>query len=386
MKTNERVRRRSRGRAVAVALLVGACGGTVGQAPILGSESHFLAYCDGACDAGLECIGGICTRSCLTDTSSCSDLGGGAQCTNQSVEPGQVAVCDVSCSDTSDCASLGSDHRCEVGFCRSGGPSEPAPSGSGSGLGSTSVPIPNICLAMDVRDGEVGCNAARTGWFYDGGACALVDCCSGAQCGSGDLTQTRAECEARHSNCQQWQAGTRASECVGQEAWEGPSCEDSTLRFAWRGQTCDRIYCNCAGRDCGVLWDNQFECVRDNIGCDALASARAECIRDNPAPSSPPSGTAQEQTSCLTDGGTGCDAAGFISSDAAVCIATVAGLAPGLTGRSVGSVYNYGYKRVVWGVQNTLRDDGVDGQSGASMAIDATTGILIEQLGWSAIP
>ena len=121
MKTNERVRRLSpgRARAVGLALFLAACGGTVGKVPSLGSESHFLAYCDSTCDAGLECIGGICTRSCLTDTSSCSDLGSGAQCTNQSVEPGQVAVCDVSCAQGSDCAALGTGYSCDGGYCRS---------------------------------------------------------------------------------------------------------------------------------------------------------------------------------------------------------------------------------------------------------------------------
>jgi hypothetical protein len=386
---NERTRSRlsrSNARAVGVALFIAACGGTLGKVPSLGSESHFLAHCADACSAGLECIGGICTRTCLTESSSCSDLGAGAQCTNQSVEPGQVAVCDVSCAESADCASLGADYRCEVGYCRSGGVSDPAPNSPGSGSSGPATPIPNKCLAMDVRVGQTDCNAGQTGWFYDGGACVFVDCCSGTQCGRGNLTQTRAECEERHAQCQSWQAGTRASECVGQEAWAGASCEDSTLRFAWRGETCDRISCACVGRDCGALWDNQFECVRDNIGCDALAPARADCLRNNPVSAVPPLEMAESQDNCLTDGGTDCDAAGFISREAALCIARAAGLAPGLSDWEAGLGYHYGHRRIIWGVSTTLRDDGPDGQSGASMVLDARTGILIEELGWESIP
>ena len=100
------------------ALLVGACGGTVGKAPSIGSESHFLAFCAQDCGPGLDCIGGICTRACLTDQSSCADLAANAACTNQSVEPGRVAVCDLSCADGNSCAALGADYACDSGYCR----------------------------------------------------------------------------------------------------------------------------------------------------------------------------------------------------------------------------------------------------------------------------
>jgi hypothetical protein len=140
MKMRERAHRRlshSHARAVGVALFIAACGGTVGKVPMIGSESHFLAYCQTACDAGLECIGGICTRSCLTDSSSCSDLGYGAQCTNQSVEPGQVAVCDVSCTVNPDCEPFGTGYTCEAGYCRSNAILEqPVSAGSGGRGGS----------------------------------------------------------------------------------------------------------------------------------------------------------------------------------------------------------------------------------------------------------
>jgi hypothetical protein len=109
--------------------IIGACGGTT-QGPQVGSESHFLGYCSGTCRGGLECIAEICTRPCLTATSSCSDLALGAACTNQSVEPGQVAVCDLACNVADDCKALGTGYTCSSGFCR-------GPGGGGIGNGGS---------------------------------------------------------------------------------------------------------------------------------------------------------------------------------------------------------------------------------------------------------
>lgn len=106
--------------------LAGACGGKTSGTTILGSESHFLVRCSDRCGDGLECIGGICTRSCITGQDSCQELASAAICTNQSVEPGSVAVCDVSCTTRKDCAALGAEHACESGFCRGVSASVPA--------------------------------------------------------------------------------------------------------------------------------------------------------------------------------------------------------------------------------------------------------------------
>jgi hypothetical protein len=99
----------------------GACGGKSDSVPVVGSESHFLMRCSDGCDSeGLACIGGICTRSCIIGENACSELASAARCTDQSVEPGNVAVCDVSCSTRADCAALGDGHVCNGGFCRLG--------------------------------------------------------------------------------------------------------------------------------------------------------------------------------------------------------------------------------------------------------------------------
>lgn len=136
---------------LALALLAGACGGTTANTPSVGSESHFLAHCDGSCSGGLDCIGGICTRACLTASSSCTDLASSARCTDQSVEPGEVAVCDVGCSQPSDCAQLGDGYSCLDSFCRTGnepgsatGIPQPAPTALGCESFADQSPPPDV--------------------------------------------------------------------------------------------------------------------------------------------------------------------------------------------------------------------------------------------------
>lgn len=150
MKMNEqRVGARARRAVLAVwfVALSEACGG-VASTPSVGSESHFLAHCDGVCGGGLECIGGICTRPCLTDGASCSELGSSAACTNASVEPGQVAVCDVSCIDTSGCVALGRSYTCDGGFCRTGV----------SGRAMSGAALPNEAVPeLPLADAGMGC-------------------------------------------------------------------------------------------------------------------------------------------------------------------------------------------------------------------------------------
>lgn len=117
--------------AVLVALLA-ACGG-VTSTPTVGGESHFLQDCEDGCGAALECISGVCTRSCLVGKDSCADLAGGAVCTDASIEPGAVAVCDLACDSGSECLKLGSFFVCEEGFCRDGVHKTEPPSAGGSG-------------------------------------------------------------------------------------------------------------------------------------------------------------------------------------------------------------------------------------------------------------
>jgi hypothetical protein len=125
---------RFRFRHLLVALGLAACGGAA-TTRVAGGESHFLLQCDEDCPGGLECIAGVCTRACVVGQSQCSDLAPDAVCTNQSIEPGAVAVCDVDCERDRDCAALGSGFSCETGFCR--GPAPPARPDGGGGTGAT---------------------------------------------------------------------------------------------------------------------------------------------------------------------------------------------------------------------------------------------------------
>jgi hypothetical protein len=166
------------GFAVAAAVAVAGCGGHT-DGPVGGSESHFLAYCEDTCGDGLDCISGVCTRGCVVDQSDCSDLAASSMCTAESIEPGAVAVCDVSCSGDDDCSELGEDHRCDGGFCRK-------PSGQGGGSGGSTgsggsggdpnpttcdvdgtivesgslVPNPESCGYCTCDDGELACDDA----------------------------------------------------------------------------------------------------------------------------------------------------------------------------------------------------------------------------------
>jgi hypothetical protein len=124
-------------------LLLAACGGAVGKSTA-GGESHFLRHCAESCGQGLECVSGVCTRGCLVGQDDCRDLSRNATCTDQSIEPGAIAVCDVSCSEARHCDALGESYQCDAGFCRgptitNEPPSAPAGNaGQGGGAGTVS--------------------------------------------------------------------------------------------------------------------------------------------------------------------------------------------------------------------------------------------------------
>jgi Kunitz/Bovine pancreatic trypsin inhibitor domain len=133
-----------------------ACGGLAGK-PAVGGESHFLRHCTTTCGGGLTCVSSVCTRGCVRDTDRCDDLAPQAACTDQSIEPGQVAVCDLGCESDNDCSALGAAYACESGFCRgaalpgneppssagSGGTSVSSAGGGGGGAGGSSAGAPS---------------------------------------------------------------------------------------------------------------------------------------------------------------------------------------------------------------------------------------------------
>lgn len=127
--------RRTKLRYAVLAFLLAACGG-VTTTPAEGGESHFLRECGDDCGKGLSCVSGLCTRSCLVGRDSCVDLASDAHCTDTSIEPGAVAICDVGCQSDPDCSKLGADFGCKMGFCRAGGPPSGGFAGATSGSGS----------------------------------------------------------------------------------------------------------------------------------------------------------------------------------------------------------------------------------------------------------
>lgn len=189
-------------------LLLGACGGAIGGTNA-GGESHFLRHCFEGC-GDLECVADICTRSCLVSKDGCGDLTEGAACTNASVEPGSVAVCDVSCAKDGDCAKLGVSFTCEAGFCRSsavpepqGGAGAPPDNSGGSTASGGSTPSggssggpsrpPDYCsLPFDAGS----CEAAIGVFTHQDGQCvpATYGGCDGNQNRFGTLEECMATC------------------------------------------------------------------------------------------------------------------------------------------------------------------------------------------------
>jgi hypothetical protein len=88
-----------------------ACGAAVD--PIRGSETHFLARCSAACGAGLECLDGLCTRSCVTDA-ECGSLSHSAACVSAI---GGGSSCRVACSVDDECSSENSAWACSSSSC-----------------------------------------------------------------------------------------------------------------------------------------------------------------------------------------------------------------------------------------------------------------------------
>jgi hypothetical protein len=150
------------GQWVGLALVLSAACGPAAE-PQTGSETHFLVYCDGQCEAGLSCICGTCTQPCSTDA-DCARLAPTAECIAVQDRPadascfecGADAFCDVRCAADGDCAALGPSHTCQRGFCR-------APEAMGIGADAR-VDLDEVCdfYRQDLCAAELQCY----GWDY----------------------------------------------------------------------------------------------------------------------------------------------------------------------------------------------------------------------------
>lgn len=93
---------------------------------------------------------------------------------------------------------------------------------------------------------------------------------------------------------------------------------------------------------------------------------------------------AQLGAQCVREGGTDCDAAKFISREAAECVARAARLPAGLRPWRANLVYNVGHKTVIWGVES-LTASQADRQDGRVFLIHATSGKVLERSAWAAV-
>lgn len=90
-----------------------------------GSETHFLQSCEATCGDGMQCICGVCTRSC-TEQSDCANWAGVASCAPLGPRVAELrcpaselsAICDAACLTDVDCSKLAADHVCDYGYCR----------------------------------------------------------------------------------------------------------------------------------------------------------------------------------------------------------------------------------------------------------------------------
>lgn len=140
------------------------------------------------------------------------------------------------------------------------------------------------------------------------------------------------------------------------------------------------------------------------LGCSEPSNPASaqDCIADNPATlpfdvgadqslaPTPASGagvptplTAESiSQDCVTDGGTGCDSAEFISKDAAKCIAVLNEFKDGLGPWEAAMTYHYMHRRVVWNVSNRLQGEEGGEHSGEMLTIDATSGEVLQISGY----
>lgn len=156
------------------------CGGSLGSSS--GGESHFLIQCDDTCGGGLSCISGVCTRGCVLDEeNSCDDLHADAKCTD-SIEPGEVAACDLACVDDDDCSSLGTNYTCETGQCR-GVTNLSTSAGGTNGNGGTST----TGTASGGAGGAANTCDLSLGNLPDGATWIVTEDCDTCRCTRGEV-------------------------------------------------------------------------------------------------------------------------------------------------------------------------------------------------------
>jgi hypothetical protein len=207
------------------------------------------------------------------------------------------------------------------------------------------------------------------GGQVDGGGLEPDDAAAALTPGAG----APAEDEAPGTRCD----AMLASNASANTCWPTP-------RYAWDGARCQALYCSCVGADCEGVFGSAMACYEARVGCDPLAAERAACIERYPGGSG--AAGAQAASECVSNAGTACDAASFISEAAAVCIAELEGLEEGLEPWRVVLNHGSGHEGATWSVTNTMSGPDEGGAGGRSLTLDATTGLVLADLGWQLIP
>jgi hypothetical protein len=255
--------KRFRPRYWVLALAMVACGGSLGKRTA-GGESHFLEVCAESCSEGLECITGVCTRSCLVESPDCKDLSPRAVCTNQSIEPGAVAVCDVGCARARDCTGLGDDFECRAGFCRAGTLPDPPSNVGGAGGGPGFEPfnddhcespgeVQSTC-SFEATCAELHCGDGFSQFGADG---CTRRCASDADCENGERCRYTA-LDVSSGDCP-----TIGSVVEGCELFDG-ECSCSISADCQRPNICV---------DAQAYPESQ-DCVVEGASCELLAEVR----------------------------------------------------------------------------------------------------------------
>lgn len=100
----------------------------------------------------------------------------------------------------------------------------------------------------------------------------------------------------------------------------------------------------------------------------------------------PDAASAIEARLMCEEAGSACGDEAYLTRETIVCLAREGGLEEGLTDWEVSIRYDARNERVVWNVKNQTVDDPSDfRQEGEVWVFDAITGVLVEELGWTAI-
>jgi hypothetical protein len=129
------------------------------------------------------------------------------------------------------------------------------------------------------------------------------------------------------------------------------------------------------------------------LGCEAVSDPVLDCLTEYSADagygweSDADLGVSAEdaEEDCVAEGGSGCEAADFVTRDAAFCLASLEKLQEGVEDWSAGLTYHHQHEVVVWSVVSVeVSESGY--LAGETLTFDATTGETLGRSGWEATP